>query len=114
MSNFSSSRRYSEISTSFARSTVRIACLRSSIASRSAVPNLARNRLTKSLSRGVCRTTGGFGGGGAAAFGGAAGVPASAGLAGGVDTAGVLLAGLLPLGEREKDNVETPAQANIL
>src|SRR5256884_8132538 len=62
-------------------STVRIACLRSSIASRSAAANLARTRPTSSLFSGVCSCTGGFGGGGAAGFGGAA---AGGGAAGGL------------------------------
>src|SRR5256884_7629647 len=60
-------------------STVRIACLRSSIASRSAAANLARTRPTSSLFSGVCSCTGGFGGGGAAGFGGAAAGGAAAG-----------------------------------
>src|SRR5260370_38664740 len=90
MSNFSSSRRYNEISTSRAPSTVKMACLRSSVASTSAAPNLARNLLTKSLSRGVCSTTGGLGGAGTAPFGGTTSAPASPGLAGGTQTTGLL------------------------
>src|SRR6266478_5638055 len=90
MSNFSSSRRCSAISTNRARSTIRMACLRSSIASRSAAPNLARNRVTNSLSSGVCSTTGGLGGAGAAGFAGTAGALASAGLAEGAATGGAI------------------------
>jgi hypothetical protein len=50
------------------------------------------------LASGVCSTTGGLGAAGAAGFAGAAGALASAGLAGGVDTPGVLLAGFSPVG----------------
>src|SRR5215467_5386199 len=101
-SNSSSSRKYCEISASRPASTVRIACLRSSIASTRAVPNFARTRPTNSLFRGVCSWTGGFGGGGAAGFGGtAAGGAAAAGFAGGVDEGAEPLAGLSPAGAPE-------------
>src|SRR5262249_41386778 len=89
-----------------------MACLRSSIASRTLVPNFARIREMSSLLRGVCRETGAFCGGGATGFaaGGAAGFAAPgdvgaavsallAGETGGVDAGDALLAGLSPAGK---------------
>src|SRR6266436_2519861 len=86
------------ISASWPRSTVRIACLRSSIASKRAAPNLPRIRVTSSLLSGVCSDTGGFGAAGTAGFGGAPGAATPAGLAGGTDAEDGLPPGLSPVG----------------